>query len=114
MGQTRPQFVEVYFPGESTKFPSKVRMTYAEAMQADEEKRGIFRDRRRKIVLAHQPHQLSESRRTAAALTGGSRVKGDGGDMHLLAGANFRDGHLTRSQRERFIGWGLVPPAAQR
>lgn len=114
MRGSHPQFVEVYFPGESTKFPSKVRMTYAEATQAHEEKRGRFRDKRRKIVLAHQPHQPSESRRTAASLTGGSRVKGDGGDMHLLAGSNFRGGHLTRSQRERFIGWGLVRPAAPR
>lgn len=108
MRGSNPQFVEVYFPGESIRFPSKVQMSYAEAVKAHEEGRGRFRDKRRKIVVAHQPHLPSESRRSTASLSGGSRTRGDGGDMHALAGTAFRDGKLTRQKRERLIGWGLL------
>lgn len=108
MRRSCPQSVEVYFPGESTKFPSKVLMSYVEAERAHKERRGIFRDKRRKIVLAHQPNQPSHSRPSAAALTGGSKLRGDGGDMHALAGTHFRDGRLSRTQRERLAGRGLI------
>lgn len=90
----RPEFVEVYFPGESIKFPSKVRMSYEEAVRAFRDGRGIFRDKRRKIVLAHQPHRASESRVSIAALTRA--------DAEALAGAR----HLTACRRERIEQWG--------
>jgi hypothetical protein len=105
---SRPAFVEVYFAGQSTKLESRARMKYEEAVVAVEEGRGIFRDHRRKIVLAEQPHEPSESCNSRTALSGGSRTKGDGGDMHAIAGTAFSAGYLTRRQRERLSGWGLV------
>jgi hypothetical protein len=54
--RTPPQVVEVYYPGESTKVPSKVHMSYEEADRVHAARKGIFRDRRRKIVLEVRPH----------------------------------------------------------
>jgi hypothetical protein len=94
--RVRPEFVEVYAPGESIKFPSKVRMAYAEAVRAVQAKRGIFRDHRRKIVLAHEPHEPSESRSSVVALTSA--------DAEAIAGAR----HLSARRRERIQGWKLL------
>jgi hypothetical protein len=60
--RTPPQVVEVYYPGESTKIPSKVHMSYPEAEKAHTSGQGIFRDHRRKIVLATRPDSPSGGR----------------------------------------------------
>jgi hypothetical protein len=46
------------------------------------------------------------------ALGGGTRQHGDGGDAHALAGSHFSEARLTRTQRERFVGWKITPHTA--
>jgi hypothetical protein len=56
------------------------------------------------------PPDPSNSRDSATCLTGGNRIKGDGGDMFELAGRHFEGGRLPARKRERLIGWGLITP----
>jgi hypothetical protein len=55
------------------------------------------------------PPDPSNSRESAACLTGGNGIKGDGGDSMDLAGRHFEGGRISARKRERFIGWGLIP-----
>jgi hypothetical protein len=64
--RTPPQVVEVYYPGESTKFPSKVHMPYEEADKIHTARKGIFRDQRRKIVLATRPSDAPSGGRSVS------------------------------------------------
>ncbi|MFP5236987.1 MAG: hypothetical protein ACLGSD_13880 [Acidobacteriota bacterium] len=80
----------------------------ASAMRADRKIEKIGKATYRQIA-APEP---SNSRQTAACLTGGSRFSGDGGDMHVLAGRHFRDGRISREQRERIAAWAPALPAA--
>jgi hypothetical protein len=64
--RTPPQVVEVYYPGESTKFPSKVRIPYEEAEEIHTARKGIFRDHGRKIVLATLPSDAASGGRSSS------------------------------------------------
>jgi hypothetical protein len=64
--RTPPQVVEVYYPGESTKLPSKLHMLYEEADKIHAARKGIFRDQRRKIVLATRPSDAPSGGRSVS------------------------------------------------
>jgi hypothetical protein len=101
--RARPQVVEVYYPGESTKFPSKIRVPYEEAERAFAEGRAIFRDHRRKIVMAVRPYEPSTSRPSSSSL--------NEHDVDALIGAM---GYVSRKQSERLEAWGFqVSPKSE-
>lgn len=68
----------------------------------------IRRDSRNRYTLI-EAVQASKSEPSPASLTGGSRRRADGGDMHTLAGRHFADARLTQHEEERLAGWGLIP-----
>jgi hypothetical protein len=72
-------------------------MPYEEAERAFAEGRGIFRDHRRKIVLAVRPHEPSTSVRSSPAL--------NGHDALDLVGARH-ERPMSHERRERIAEWG--------
>ena len=49
-----PETVEIYESGESIKSQPKEVWPFVEAQRAHDEKRGVFRDKRRKLILFAQ------------------------------------------------------------
>jgi hypothetical protein len=55
------------------------------------------------------PPSPSNSDAAPSVLTGGNRFKGDGGDIHVLAGMHFSGSRVKTVQRERVLGWLATP-----
>jgi hypothetical protein len=87
-----PERVEIYRSGQSIKLPSKETWSYREAEEAFAKGEGVFRDKKRKLLL----FAVSASRISRSSL-GVS-------DSEALAGVRDMDSR----QRERLEGWGFL------